>query len=398
MNTVNIDSSTPALDGDAILVNAKAIAPVLREEADENERQRRLTPRTVDALRGAGAFRMAMPRAWGGPEVPILRQIEIVEELAAADGSAGWCAMIGSDAGFYSASLDDQAGRALYPELDAVTAGWVLPAGRLDEVDGGYRLSGRWQFGSGCTHADVMIGGCMVFRNGELVLAPHGAPEHRIAVLPAARFEIHDTWHTIGLCGTGSNDYSIDDAYVPADQTYRLGDVVRPGALYAWPGMFGVNLMGVPLGIARATIDAAEAVLTDKLLLPEGRPARDDPRTRTALGRAEALVGSARCYVFDVVGDFWATLEAGDEPSRRQRAALDGCYGHTLRSCREAVQLLCDTVGSASIFRAHPFERAQRDLATMAQHLLCQPKLLEIVGGMWLGTGDDHPLIAARAL
>jgi alkylation response protein AidB-like acyl-CoA dehydrogenase len=389
---------TTTLDGATILAKARAIAPVIREEAAKNERCRRLTARTVEALRSTGVFRMSMPHSWGGPEVDISTQIEIVEEVSRADGSAGWCAMIGSDGGFYSAAMDDKVGRALYPDLDAVTAGWIRPAGRLNAIDGGYHLSGRWQFGSGCTHADVVIGGCLVFRDAKPVVSTDGIPELRIAVLPANHFQIHDTWHTLGLAGTGSNDYSIENAFVPADQTFRLRDRRRDGALYAWPGLFVVNLLGVPLGIARAALEVAEPLLADKILTPQMRPARDDPRIRTGLGRAEAMVGSARSYVFDVVGDFWATLEAGAEPSRRQRAALAGCYGHTLATCRGAVELLVDTVGSAAIFRSCPLEQHLRDLITIGQHFVCQPRLMEVTGALWIGGGDDHPLLVEQVL
>src|SRR5215216_5843428 len=115
------------LNGPAILAHANALDPLLREEIDEAERGRQLTPRIVEALRAAGVFRMPMPAAWGGPEVDILRQVEIVEAVSRAYGSAGWCAMIGSDGGFFCASLDDQTGRDLYPDLDAVTAGFLYP-------------------------------------------------------------------------------------------------------------------------------------------------------------------------------------------------------------------------------------------------------------------------------
>src|SRR3954463_10554335 len=158
------DTTTKAmLDGPTILANVRASAPVLREEAAACERDRQLTRRAVDTLRSTGAFRMPMPRAWGGPELDVPTQIEIVEEISRADGSAGWCAMIGSDGGFLSAALDDDVGRGLFRDLDASSAGFLQPAGRLDTVTGGYRLSGRWPFASGCTHADVMLTGALVF-------------------------------------------------------------------------------------------------------------------------------------------------------------------------------------------------------------------------------------------
>src|ERR1700754_4816253 len=124
--------SQSVLDGAAILANAEEIGPLLREHAADVEAARRLTEPVVDALRFTGVFRMAMPATWGGPEVDICRQNEILETLAGADASAAWCAMIGSDSGFYSGYIDDAAARSLYPNLDAVTAGWIAPAGILE--------------------------------------------------------------------------------------------------------------------------------------------------------------------------------------------------------------------------------------------------------------------------
>jgi alkylation response protein AidB-like acyl-CoA dehydrogenase len=394
--------STDSTTDSTILASARAVAPVLRDEAAASERDRRLTPRAVEALRSTGVFRMPMPRSWGGPELDMATQIEVIEELARADGSAGWCAMIGSDGGYFSAALDDQVGRSLYDDLDAPTAGFIQqPIGRLDTVEGGYRLSGRWPFASGCTHAGVMVAGALVFDDGDLVVGDGGFPAHRVAMLPADRFRILDTWQTTGLAGSGSHDVEIDGAFVPAEQTFVPSELAgrRAGILYSWPGAFFHNIAAVPLGVARGALDAAEDMLTGKVLKPEMRPARDDGRVRTNLGRAEAMVGSCRSYLFDVVGDFWATLAAGRTPALRQRASVAGACVHAFRSCHEAVQLLADTAGGSSVYRSSPLERPLRDLTTMRQHIVAQHRTLEIVGGLWIdGAATDHPLLHQRVI
>ena len=146
-----------SLDGAAILARVESIDPIIRAHAEEGERARRLATPVVDALRWAGVFRLAMPKAWGGPEVDICTQVRIIERVARADASAGWCAMIGSESGFFASYLEESAARRLYPKLDAVTAGFQGPAGTLHVAEGGYRLSGRWPFGSGACHADVIL-------------------------------------------------------------------------------------------------------------------------------------------------------------------------------------------------------------------------------------------------
>jgi len=147
----------------------------------------------------------------------------------------------------------------------------------------------------------------------------------------------------------------------------------------------------VPLGIAQDALATATELLATKLILPDRKLARDEPRVRTAIARAQALIGSARSYVFDVVGAFWVTLAAGDTPTLHQRAALVGCTVHTFRTCLDAVQLLYETAGSSAAYRTCPLDRHARDLMTIGQHVLAQVRLLEVVGGMWFGVEPDYP-------
>jgi indole-3-acetate monooxygenase len=300
--------------------------------------------------------------------------------------------MLGSDGGFHSAHFPEEIAHRLWPSIDSVTAGWLFPGGRLDPTDDGYVLNGRWVFASGSMHADVFVAGALVFDGDAPVIGPEGAPEWRVAVLPATDVDIIDTWHSTGLAGSGSHDYAIKNLHVPAEHTWLFGAPGRrEGPLYSWPGLFLCNIMGVPLGVARDALDVAIPILADKVVLPERTKAKDDPRVRTAVARAEALLGSSRSYVFDVFGDFWETLQAGDALSHRQRAAVTGCYVHVFQSCKEAVQLLCDAVGSASIYRSCPLDRHLRDMITTGQHLLAQVKLYDVAGKLWFGEESGRP-------
>jgi alkylation response protein AidB-like acyl-CoA dehydrogenase len=381
------------LDGPAILARSAEIGPLLRERAAEVEAARRLTEPVVEALRSTGVFRMSMPQEWGGPELDILSQIEIIETLSRSDASAGWCAKIGSSSGFCAAQLEESGARALYPELDTVTAGYLTPAGTLEVCDGGYRLSGHWTFGSGSTHADVILGGARVTEHGAPCMTADGEPQWRVAMLPASHWEVLDTWDPTGLAGSGSHDYTITDAFVPAEYTWAPGQRTRPGALYAWRGTFAVNFVGVPLGIALDACDTASSLLADKVLMPEMIPARDTPRVRVGIAKARAMVGSARSYVHDVVGRLWAALEAGDEPSFAQRAELAGCFVHTASTCRDAVELLADTVGTAAIRRGCPLERQLRDLTVIKQHVLGQSRTWAWAGGLYFGVNPPVPML-----
>jgi len=389
---MKVDSGS-ALDGAAILANADRIGPLLREHAAEVEAARRLTEPVVNALRSTGVFRMAMPATWGGPELDICRQIEIIETLSRADASAGWCAMIGADSGYYSGYIDDAAARSLYPDLDAVTAGWLTPAGTVEVCDGGYRLSGRWSFGSGVTHADVIVCGARVTENGSPRFLADGTPEVRLALLPAAQCQVLDTWRPLGLTGSGSHDYTITDTFVPAENTWVHGQSYRSGPLYSWRGMVVVNFVGVPVGIALDACDGAASILDAKVLMPEMIPARDAPRVRAAVARARAMASAARSYVYDTVGTFWSVIVAGDEPSFEQRAQLAGLFVHTASECRTAVRLLVDTVGNVALRDECSLGRQMRDLDTIAQHTLGRRQMWEWAGGMYFGQDSPSPLL-----
>jgi alkylation response protein AidB-like acyl-CoA dehydrogenase len=377
-----------------IIDNARALVPTVQARADEIAAARRLLDDLVAALREAGAFRMPMPRAWGGPEMTPAEQTEVVEILSAADPSTGWCVMIGSDAGFYSAFLDEGPAKELFDDLDVITAGWLVPAGRAEAVDGGYRVSGRWSFGSSCLHADVMVGGCLVYDGDDLRTGPNGLPAWRVAAAPAERWQILDTWHTTGLAGSGSNDYVAEDLFVPEEHTFSLVEPpLRTGPLYAFPGMFFANTSGVPLGLARRAIDEVKAIAAEKVVMPDMVPMRDVPRVRGHVATAEMTLGAARAFVYRTLDAVWARLQDHDDLGTDLRIELALSRVQAFRAAREVTQLMVDTVGTQAIFATSPLDRLLRDAITMSQHIVAQERMAEMVGGMALGADSPYPFV-----
>jgi alkylation response protein AidB-like acyl-CoA dehydrogenase len=386
-------ASAPSLEAVDTLEAVRALAPRIREASAAIERECRLPGWLVQALKDAGVIRMAMPRAWGGPELAPLRQLEVVEELSRADSAVGWCAMMGSDGGYYSAFLEDSVGRQLYRDLDHVTAGMLAPAGRATVVPGGYRITGCWSFGSGCQHAELLVGGVMVFDEGNPRLDDTGAPEWRIAYLPRERCEIVEAWQTLGLRGTGSHDYVAMDLFVPAEHTFSFQEPPRRGGpLYALPGMFMSNMAGVPLGIARAALDAFSVLAAEKRVVPGIPLMRAEPRWQAAMAQAAAMVGSARAYMVDTLGELWRTLCAGESPSQRQRVTYRLAVLHAFRASRDAVQIMFDTVGGSALYTRGPLERHLRDVQTASHYITTQLKTYEPVGRMLLGLDPGMPL------
>jgi indole-3-acetate monooxygenase len=379
-----------------ILHAAIAMAPKIREASEEIERGRRIPPQIADAMKEAGIFGMVIPKAWGGPELDPLTQLRIIEALAMVEGSVGWCAMIGCDSGYVTAFLEDGVGRAMYPDIWTATAATVTNSGQATPVPGGYKVSGRFPFGSGCQHCEWLWAGCYVTENGSPRILANGMPETRTCFVKLADCEILDTWYTTGLRGTGSNDIAIHDVFVPTEQTFTFQDrnlVKRQGPLYAFPLMFIAKGAAPALGVARHAIDilienaerrpARRMVLGDHVEPP--KMLRDEVFVQDAAGRAEAILGSSRAYLFDVVGDLWETLVAGQRPSARQQARFIAAYGHVVGGCMEAVQTVFKATGGSAVYQSGPLDRCLRDVVTMNQHLMGSLKTYEMAGRLLMG-------------
>jgi alkylation response protein AidB-like acyl-CoA dehydrogenase len=371
----------------SILDAVRDASVLVRDQAAACESAGRLTDEVVAAIRGAGVFRMAMSRALGGPELSPLEQIVVLEELSAADGSAGWCGMINSDGGYVTSFLDPAVAKELYPSLDLATSVIGNPSGQA-RIDGdGYVVSGRWAFASGSTHCDWFFLNCMVTEGDTQLQGTGGAPAMRVAAIPAAHVEVLDTWLTTGLNATASNDLQVADVHVPAERTFSLlDDDPRDSApLYQWRWMFFSNIAAVPLGVARAAIEEAKAVASTKLIMPSLTYARDDVTVQDAIGRAESLVAASRAYFFDSLGNIWETLQSGRPLSTGEWSTFRLATTYTFQSCKDAVGLVYETLGTTGIYRRSPLDRHLRDITTMAQHMLCQTRTYAACGRTLLG-------------
>src|SRR5260370_38036880 len=219
-------------DDSPILHAAIGLAPQIRAASEQIEQGRRIPTPLAGAMKEAGIFGMVMPRAWGGPELDPMTQFRIIEALAIEDGSVGWCAMIGCDAGYISAFLDQDVARAMFPDLLSAMGAAATPTGTASVVPRGYRVSGRFPFVSGCHHCEWLWLGCHVVEDGAARVNANGVPETRQCLLRLDQCEILDTWYTIGLRGTGSNDLAVHDHFLPAEPSFSLHDtalVKRPG-------------------------------------------------------------------------------------------------------------------------------------------------------------------------
>jgi alkylation response protein AidB-like acyl-CoA dehydrogenase len=273
-----------------------------------------------------------------------------------------------------------------------VTGSSTRPSGRAILVDGGYWVSGRWPFSSGCQHSTYLVGSCVIFDDSGQRVQADGTPETRLCFLPAERCQILDTWTTTGLRGSGSHDFTTEDTFVPAEQTFntRTSPIQRDGPLYAFPFMFVINGAGVPLGTARAAIDALVTLASSKQT-QAGTGLRNEAWVQMAVARADTLLGGARGYLFDSLGDLWETLLKGDPPSRQQRARFRLALAATSTMCVEAVDLMYQAAGGSSVYATNPLDRLFRDAHTVHQHITNSPKVYEVAGQMLLGLDPSVP-------
>ena len=384
------------LTGAEIATRVHALCDDIRDRdlAAEFDTERRLPKDVVEAMRAAGVFRMNMPRSWGGPEMTSIEQVEIVEALSRADASVGWCAFIWCDSGIYSGYLDDGVARVLYPDLDMAQSGWVYPAGRAEIVDGGYRVNARWIFGSGCNHCDMLAGGCTVFENGTPRLGRNGKPEWRIMLATPDSYTIEDTWYTTGLRGTGSHDYVAENLFVPREHTFSFTEQAqRRGPLWRRPDTLLRKMSGVPLGIARDSIDSAVAMLEGKTDRMTGAPYRESRDIQHAVAKAEAMLGSARAYVYASLDAQWEKLVSGEPLTVRERADTFLARQHAFQTARAITQSMYDTVGGVAVYASNPFDRHLRDATTACQHIVAQEKTLASVGSLLLGVDEEHGML-----
>ncbi|MET9963308.1 acyl-CoA dehydrogenase family protein [Streptomyces sp. NPDC006326] len=373
-----------------ILARAKALAPLLRARSQEIEEARQLPPDVVRQLRETGVFRMCFGREWGGPELTSMEQVEVVETLAYGDASAGWCAAIGAMTGAISNFLEPATVKEMFPGLDVITAGLIAPAGRAERVPGGFRLSGRWSFGSGITHADWVTSGAFIYEDGKPYASPDGSNAHasRQFLVPGHQVEVVGNWDTTGLCGSGSSDYTITDVFVPEEHTYTFYKPKgRPSPL-AQPDSFMRSLCAVPLGVARAALDHTRETVLGRTDRMTDTAWADMFRVQVALAECEADFNATRSGVYASSQRHWEVLASGgtlDDLTPVERAASSLAWVHAFRTSRAIVNRLYDLLQTWSINRSSPMDRWMRDTTVMCQHVAASDLILESAGAYLLG-------------
>lgn len=373
-----------------VVAAAEALVPQIRAARDEIERERRLPDDLVQAMAQAGLFQLHLPRSMGGPECDPLTAFRAIETLSAAEGAVGWCAMISSViALFVSRVSTEVAANMLGQPPDLRMAGSVRPEGETRAVDGGYRVRGRWNFASGINHANWLFCSCKVMEANGPQLTPEGLPVVRVLLVPKADVTMIDTWSVVGMRGTGSHDFVVDDVFVPQERTFTLLDPVPESDILYHPRMImvssGTTTSGTALGLARGAIDTFCAMAADTASTMSTSPLRDRALVQTRVAEAEAIVSGARAYIMSAVRAAWEAVESGAaDPSREiAQARLAATYG--MHEAVRATTLVFHAAGTNAVYEKNPLERYFRDVHVAVQHAVGRPENIEDAGKALLG-------------
>ena len=371
-------------------VRARALGPAIAAASDEIERTRRLPAALLAALHEARLFRLLLPRSAGGEEVAPGVYMASVEEVARHDASVAWNLFVGNSSALVGAYIALDVAREIWRDPHTVVS-WGPPnEARARAVPGGYRISGRWDFASGCRAANWMGAHALVEEEGgELRLNSYGRPGQRILLCPVGQAALLDTWNTIGLRGTASDSYTFDDVFIPeAYSSQREDPALRreTGPLYSFThaGLYAVGVAGVGLGIARAMLDGLIELAITKAPRNLGRMA-DSPTVQADVARHEARLGAARAYLLDVIATLYERASAAGPMDIPGRAGTRLACTHAIHTAIDCADFAFKAAGVDAIFPGSPFERRFRDMHTLSQQIQSRGAHYEAVGHILLG-------------
>jgi alkylation response protein AidB-like acyl-CoA dehydrogenase len=381
-----VDERTAMADRPAATFEAvQALLPGIAARVGEIEGGRRIPPDLVAELKSAGCFRSLVPRSHGGDELDLAAHMRLLEALARADGSVGWTVMIGSSAPVVLGLLPVETFDAIYaPGPDVVLGGTFNPTGSAVPVDGGYMVSGRWTFASGCQHSDWFLAHCIV-DDGRM-------PPIRMMVVPASDVEVVDTWRVSGLRGTGSHDFTITDMFVPDARTFALGDHSRIDAPVMRVPELSLSTMlfaAVAIGIAQGALDEITSIAQGKVPAFAMETLATNPLFRNHLGAADAELRAARALAYSEAAAAWRIAADRIEFTLEQRARFRAATTWAVRAAASVVDVAYTDGGGSSIREDNPLQRRLRDVHALTQHFAIKSDTFTLAGALLVGQDVD---------
>ncbi len=368
----------------SVLTRAREIAELARGMADDIDSARRLPPELVEALRDSGLLRAGAPVEVGALELPAGIALRCAEEVARGDASAGWCVSIGITSTLLVAYLPPQSRDELFGDGRGLAAGVWAPQGKATRVPGGVVVSGRWAFCSGITHADVLFAGCML------------DDKPAVVALPTEQLQILDTWHTLGLRGTGSHDTVAEEVFVPDERVLSIfnGPVIdRP--LYRFPpfGFFAACITAAAMGNARAAIDNFVDLADTKKGVAASRTLAQRSTIQVAVATADSALEAARAGYYQAIESAWQAAEDGPSVPLAARTRLRLAATHGARVSADVVRSMYDLAGGSAIYDGAPLQRRLRDAFTATAHFQVNEASRELPGRILLGQASEAAML-----
>jgi indole-3-acetate monooxygenase len=390
------------VDAQPVVQAAAALGPLIRSLHDEIEREQQLPKALVERFHAAGLYRLVTPRELGGLQVDPLTYVRVVETVAEAAGAAGWNLANNSICHLIALGMPDDGVHEIFGDgADTVLAGTaVMGGGKAVPVDGGYRVTGRWPFGSGCQEGSWMLGSFQILDGDQPRRSPDGTSTYWRGIFHRSEAQlVEGSWDVAGLRATGSFDWTVEDVFLPERRTMVHHGVVLENEWSRWPGVsyrvpaqawVGPHHCAVITGIARAGIEALIELAADKT--PRGRTGRlcENPQVQDAVGRADAILNAGRAYRTAMITELWNTVAAGKETTLEQRARCRLAATHAADCAREAMDLMYRHGGSTSFRRESRLAECWRDLHVVAQAVTLLPEWYPI-GGRALLHMDPGP-------
>jgi len=381
------------MGADELLREVARIRPIIEKHADRAEAERALTDAVYDAMLDAGLFRTLVPKAFGGLELHPVEAFRVWEAVARIDSVAGWNLQISASAMAFAAWLPKQGGEEVYAAgPDTIFAGGFFPPGPSVRLDGGWRVTARTPFASGCHRAQWFTVPIVEVPDDESRYDPRVEdPPRIVAYVPRDEVDLIDTWHTVGMRGTFSADVSVDDVFVPDQRVAYLDPETERAPAFAsplygtvpWPGVLGEAI--VSIGIAAAAIEKLVDLATRKKPSYSRIPLHSREMAQHHAGRAHGLVDAGRTFIDSAISDAYAQVkrEGALSEETKIRCQLAACFG--AEASAQAVDLVHEAAGTSAIRLEHGFERHHRDVHVLAQHATKSYSRYEDVGKMLFG-------------
>ena len=385
---------------DDVKAIAASYATELSERSNEFEQLRHLPQDLADRLAQDGLYHVCTPAEQGGRGLPPRAYAEVVELLAKSDASAAWCVFIGITTAFSLASAETEDIEQILRKPGVITAGVFAPNGRATRTrrDGtdGYLVKGRWQWGSGTRNAHWIAGGSLVVDdNGAIKLDERGKPEHLTILFDANDVELLDTWSVMGLQGTGSTDFRVDDVFVPEARTIkRFGRRRSDHPIFLFPnfGMLAIGIASVALGAARATIDDFLMFAGKKIPQGNSRVLAEKSATQAGIAKAEARLRAGRAFFYEAIDAAWDGA-LRDDVSTELRRDLRLATSEAVHAAKQCVDMVYELAGGTAVYRSSTIQRRFRDVHVAGQHMMVNHGTYELVGRLLLDLPTDIELL-----